>query len=118
MFRHQKEHKYQTTIVKGESFVETMTAFVSKGKDLKIKGKGSKPKAASTITDFEIEQPKTAGQLGNITPSSLINTLWLNNSLHFWHVCRWFRAQACTKSIFKTVYFMQIYTKRLVQVTW
>ena len=60
-----------------------MMAFSSKGKDLKRKGMGNKPQAADTLTDKEVKQLYEKGQLGNKTPSSIINTLWYNNSTHF-----------------------------------
>ena len=60
-----------------------MMAFSSKGKDLKKKGMGNKPKTAAPVTDQEIDILFQQGELGNINPASLINTLWLNNTLHF-----------------------------------
>ena len=57
--------------------------FSSKGKDLKQKGIGNKPKTAAPVTDDEIQQLYETNQLGNSNPSSVINTLWLNNTLHF-----------------------------------
>ena len=60
-----------------------MKVFYSKAKDLKMKGMGNKPKAAAPATDVEIETLYTNGQLGSHTPGALINTMWLNNTLHF-----------------------------------
>jgi hypothetical protein len=60
-----------------------MATLQSKGKDLKKQGKGNKRKAANDITDEEVDTLYTAGELGNHSPSSLINTLWYNNTLHF-----------------------------------
>lgn len=44
---------------------------------------GNRPKAADPINNTGIDQMYNARQLGNKTPSSLINTLQLNNTLHF-----------------------------------
>lgn len=60
-----------------------MKAFSSKAKDLKMKGMGNKPKAAAPASDSEITMLFESGQLGTDTPASIINTLWLNNTLHF-----------------------------------
>ena len=59
-----------------------MKVFSSKAKDLKMKGKGNKPNAAEPATDAEIETLYSCGQLGSHNPGALINTLWVNNTLH------------------------------------
>lgn len=81
--RYLKEHNYQTSIVRGIPFRQTMTVLANKGKDLKKQGKGNKPMAANILTDKEIDLLYANGQLGNDSPNSLINRLWLNNTLHF-----------------------------------
>ncbi|WAR05326.1 hypothetical protein MAR_020695 [Mya arenaria] len=47
------------------------------------KGKGNRDKAANEVTDIEIDLLYKAGELGNHCPSSLLNTLWYNNTTHF-----------------------------------
>jgi len=44
---------------------------------------GNKPKAAAALSDEEIQKLYTENILGATTPKSLLNTIWLNNSLHF-----------------------------------
>ena len=44
---------------------------------------GNKPKTAAPVTGQEKDILFQQGELGNNNPSSLINTLWLNNTLHF-----------------------------------
>ena len=83
LYRHLKDHSYPTSISKGDQFAKTMKAFSSKAKDLKMKGMGNKPKAAAPASDSEIDMLYESGQLGGDTPASVINTLWLNNTLHF-----------------------------------
>ena len=82
-YRYLKDHDYSTSIIKGDQFNKTMKAFNSKAKDLKMKGMGNKPKAAAPASDSEINMLYERGQLGDATPASIINTLWLNNTLHF-----------------------------------
>ena len=55
----------------------------SKQRNLKKQGFGNKPKAADALTDDDIENLYQSGQLGNSTPESLLNTLWINNTMHF-----------------------------------
>ncbi|XP_052217260.1 uncharacterized protein LOC127835057 [Dreissena polymorpha] len=43
----------------------------------------NKPKAAAVLSDEEIQKLYTDNILGATTPKSLLNTIWLNNSLHF-----------------------------------
>ena len=81
--RYLKEHKYQTSIVRGIPFRQTMTVLANKGKDVKKQGKGNKPMAANILPDKEIDLLYANGQLGNESPNSLKNRLWLNNTLHF-----------------------------------
>ncbi|CAB3993616.1 Hypothetical predicted protein, partial [Paramuricea clavata] len=52
-----------------------------KQKLLKSLGKGNKPNSNGPLTDEEIEQLYSEGVLGNGTPRSLLNTVWLNNCI-------------------------------------
>ena len=45
-------------------------------------GKGNLPKRADSLTDGEIDQLCEVRQLGKHDPSSVLNTLWLNNTVH------------------------------------
>jgi hypothetical protein len=81
--RYLKENNYGTTIAHGPAFATTMLVFATKTKDLKRQGKGQKPKTAAPVSDAEIEKLHNIQLLGTSTPESLINTLWLNNTIHF-----------------------------------
>ena len=78
-----REKDYPTSISKGKEFARTMATYDSKGKELKKQGKGNKDGAADTLTDAEVDALHATGQLGLSSPSSIINTLWLNNTVHF-----------------------------------
>ena len=81
--RYLKRHNYPTSIVRGIEFRQSMDVLSNKGKELKRQGMGNKPKASDAISDAEINHLYDNGQLGRETPSSLLNTLWMNNTLHF-----------------------------------
>ena len=81
--RYLKRHNYGISLVAGYEFAKLREVLKCKQKDLKKQGRGNKPKAADTINDDEIELLYKSGQLGTSSPSSLINTLWMNNTLHF-----------------------------------
>jgi hypothetical protein len=69
--------------MKDRSFKLTREALKAKQKQLKQQGKGNKPRRACPLTDVEIDILYKRNILGSSTPQSLINTLWLNNSVHF-----------------------------------
>ena len=81
--RHSKRYKYGTSFVTGQEFSNAREALMSKQKDLKKQGRGNKPKTADAINENEINELYNQQQLGNATPASLLNTMWLNNTLHF-----------------------------------
>ncbi|KAJ8298443.1 hypothetical protein KUTeg_024974 [Tegillarca granosa] len=81
--RYLKRNRYGTSIITGYEFSKTREALKSKQKHLKKRGHGNKPKAADPLTNNDIDKLYKAGQLGNQTPFSIINTLWLNNTIHF-----------------------------------
>ena len=82
--RQLKRHKYTLQIMSNcTEFQESRDALRSKQRDLKAQGKGSKPNKADPLTDEEINHLYECNELGIKTPSSLINTLWFLNTLHF-----------------------------------
>lgn len=85
--RYLKRHNYNISIVRGTEFRQAMDVLANKGKELKKKGLGNKPHASDAINDRTIEKLYEAGQLGTTTPTSMIQTLWLNNCLHFGMRC-------------------------------
>ncbi|CAG2204141.1 unnamed protein product [Mytilus edulis] len=64
-------------------FQLTKDTLKTKMKVLKKQGKGNKPNRAQPLTDMEINSLYEKTLLGDSTPEAMINTLWLNNSVHF-----------------------------------
>ena len=81
--RYLKRHRYEASIIRGVAFTQTQETMKSKQKFLKKMGKGNRPRAADAITDSEIDKLYEVGQLGTHNPTALINTLWINNTIHF-----------------------------------
>ena len=74
----------------------------SKQKQLKKQGRGNKPNASVALTEDEIKLLFDKGLLGVSSPEAILNTLWLNNSLHFGlrgvkehHDMRWGDVKLC-----------------------
>ena len=80
-----KRQKYPYSIMQndGPAFNLTRTALKAKQKSLKKQGKGNRPFEAQPITDEEVDTLYNKGLLGGDSPNALLNTLWLNNSVHF-----------------------------------
>lgn len=66
-----------------DDFILSRDALKSKQKHLKKEGKGNKPNKAECLTDNEINLFYEKGLLGDDSAESMLNTLWLNNSIHF-----------------------------------
>ena len=58
-------------------------ALKAKQKELKKDGQGNKPKATTALSDEEIDILFEKNVLGTSSPQSLLNTVWLNNIIHF-----------------------------------
>ena len=71
------------SIMKDPEFEHIRKTLQSKQKDLKQKGKGNKPNASVALTEEEIELLYDKELLGTSTPEALLNTIWLNNTIHF-----------------------------------
>ena len=54
-----------------------------KQKELKRQGKDNKSKATTALSDEEIDIFYSKKVLGLSSPQALVNTVWLNNMLHF-----------------------------------
>lgn len=80
-----KRQKYAYKIMSdsGAEFQLTRDALKAKQKFLKKAGKGNKPRTAQPITDDEINLLHERGLLGDSNPTSLLNSMWLNNTIHF-----------------------------------
>ena len=81
--RHLRRHKYGRSLIRDVNFSATRAALTSKQKDLKKKGKGNRPMAADFLSNSDVDRLYETGQLGSHCPTSLLNTLWFNNTLHF-----------------------------------
>ena len=65
------------------AFERARKCLEAKNKQLKKEGKGNRPNAAEALSDDEINILYEKNFLGISNGESLINTLWLGNSLHF-----------------------------------
>ena len=81
--RQLKRHKYGSVIISSAEFADTREALRLKQRHLKSQGKGDKPFKADPLNDSDINKLYETCQLGIYTPTSLINTLWYLNTLHF-----------------------------------
>ena len=81
--RYLKKKNYGFSIMKDVEFEQARKALQSKQKDLKKKGKGNKPNASVALTEEEIKLLYDKELLGTSTPEALLNTIWLNNTIHF-----------------------------------
>lgn len=79
-----RRQSYPVSILNSKTeFNLTKDTLRAKLKSLKKLGKGNRPKEAKAITDDEINILLEKKQLGDDSPQALINTLWLNNTIHF-----------------------------------
>jgi len=81
--RHLKHQNYNVSLIKGYEFSKCREILKCKQKDLKKQGKGNFPKRAEALTDDEVNELYEKELLGSSTPSSMLNTLWYQNTLHF-----------------------------------
>lgn len=78
-----KRKSYAASIINDLVFEKTRKTLISKQKLLKKKGKGNKPQASVALTEEETRILYEKGLLGMSSPEAVLNTMWLNNSLHF-----------------------------------
>ena len=64
-------------------FTRLTDALKAKQKELKKQGQGNKPNATTALSGEEIDILFEKKVLGTSSPQSLLNTVWLNNILHF-----------------------------------
>ena len=81
--RHLSRSNYGKTIFKDIDFKKKRDALKAKQKQLKRHGLGNRPKATTALTDDEIEMLFDKKLLGLSSPQALLNTVWLNNMIHF-----------------------------------
>ena len=71
------------SIINDLVFEKTRKVLQSKQKQLRKQGKGNKPKASVALTSEELKILYEKGLLGMCSTEALLNTLWLNKTLHF-----------------------------------
>ncbi|CAH3138031.1 unnamed protein product, partial [Porites lobata] len=80
--RHLSRSSYGKTIFKDSDF-KKRDALKAKQRQLKRHGHGNRPKVTTALTDDEIEILFDKKLLGLSSPQALLNTVWLNNKIHF-----------------------------------
>ena len=80
--RHLSRSSYGKTIFKDSDF-KKRDALKGKQRQLKRHGLGNRPKVTTALTDDEIEILFDKKLLGLSSPQALLNTVWLNNMIHF-----------------------------------
>ena len=81
--RHLRCGGYGKSIIKDNDLQKTRDTLKAKQKELKRQGKDNKPKATSALSDEEFDIFYIKKVLGLSSPQALVNTVWLNNMLHF-----------------------------------
>lgn len=81
--RYLNKQNYGFIIFTDAAFKTTMATLKAKQKELKAKRLGNKPMTSDSLTDEEIEKLYASKCLGTESPQAIINTLWLNSTIHF-----------------------------------
>ena len=85
--RYLRQHDYGgqgvTLIGKDSQFKKTKSSLKSKQKSLKSEGRGNQPMKSDIPTSEELDTFYRLKQLGPHNPTSVLNTLWFNNTVHF-----------------------------------
>ena len=71
------------SIINDKQFELARKSLQSKQKELKKEGRGNKSKAAVALTDEEIDLLYENNMLCVSSAKSLLNIVWLNNTIHF-----------------------------------
>ena len=80
---HLTRREYGRRLLIDTEFTRLRDALKAKQKELKTQGQGNKPNATTALSEEEIEVLFEKKVLGTSSPQSLLNTVWLNNILHF-----------------------------------
>ena len=81
--RHLRCAGYGKSIIKDNDLQKTRDTLKAKQKELRRQGKDNKPKVTTALSDEEIDIFYSKKVLGLSSPQALVNTVWLNNMLHF-----------------------------------
>ena len=71
------------SLIHGIEFVRVKEVLQAKSRELKSQGLGNEPLTAEAISDSEIDLFWSSNQLRSSSPESIINTLWLFNTISF-----------------------------------
>ena len=88
--RYLTRRKYGRRLFIDPEFTRLRDALKVKQKELKKQGQGNKLNATTALSEEEIDILFEKKVLGTSSPQSLLNTVWLNNILHF-------RLRGCTE---------------------
>ena len=80
---HLKKNSYSASIMNDLVFEKLRKVLLSKQEELKKKGKRNRPNASIALTSDELNKVYKKGLLGTRNPDVLLNTLWLNCTMHF-----------------------------------
>ena len=69
--------------MKNVQFEQTRKALQSKQRDLKREGMGNKPNASAALNEEDIQVLFEKDLLGSSTAEALLNTVSINNVIHF-----------------------------------
>ncbi|XP_028413918.1 uncharacterized protein LOC114536765 [Dendronephthya gigantea] len=81
--RYLKGKRYPEQLTDSALFNKSREALKAKQKELKSFGKGSKPNAARSLTDQEVDLLHESGEFGTHSARALVNMLWWNNTTQF-----------------------------------
>ncbi|VDH93355.1 Hypothetical predicted protein [Mytilus galloprovincialis] len=81
--RHLKDLKINVDIKKHEAFSHSRRVLEAKRKDLKSQGKGNKKNRVEPLDSDEIQKLYEKQVLRAANPNALLNTVWLNNGVHY-----------------------------------
>lgn len=81
--RYLRDKKVVYSIKRDAIFSHSNRVLESKRKSLKAQGKGNKKLKADPLSKEEINQLRQKNLLGNNSPKTLLDTVWLNNGIYF-----------------------------------
>ena len=81
--RQLRRKNYGQSIACGHEFARVRETLAMKQRQLKREGKGNLPNKSEPLTDEDLNQLWDTHQLGSSTPDSILQTLWLYNTVHF-----------------------------------
>ncbi len=81
--RYLRKTHYAFSVLNDRVFYDVQETLEKKQKQLKSLGQGNRPNAAEPLSDEDINYFYDRKVLGTNSPRALLNTVWLNNCIHF-----------------------------------